>query len=365
MTIAVVHDRVLLRPEDLEPSQSGYAILGTFNPGAARYGDEIILLVRVAEAPPVEELGPFVSPRVEWDSGSMRWVVDTFDRATVDASDPRLLKFPDGRVRLRYISHLRMLRLRMDDLSIVAISSPEALMPREPWEEFGIEDPRITQIGDTYYITYVAISREMGVATALMTTKDFKSFERKGIIFPTENKDVVLLPEKWNGHYVAYHRPVSSYMIDLPSVETSLSPDTIYWGDHHYLFGPRVGRWDSDRVGAGPPPLRVPGGWLLIYHGVSPVTPESPVGRYCAGAVFLDGDDPTHIISRSELPMLCPERAYEKEGFAPGVIFPTGAIFAEIGGELLLFSGGADEVVSVLKVGVDSILEHLARAQQE
>jgi predicted GH43/DUF377 family glycosyl hydrolase len=365
MTIPILYDKVLLRPADLEPSQSGYAILGTFNPGVARYGDDIMLMVRVAEAPPVEETGRFVSPRAEWDSGSTRWVTDTFDRGSVDASDPRLLRFPDGRVRLRYISHLRLVRLNGIDLTIEEILIPNELRPSASWEEFGIEDPRITQIGDTYYITYVAISPEMGVATALMTTKDFKSFERKGIIFPTENKDVVILPEKWNGCYVAYHRPVSNYMIDLPSVETSLSPDTIYWGDHHYLFGPREGRWDSVRVGAGPPPLRVPSGWLLIYHGVSPATPENPVGRYCAGAVLLDGENPTHLLSRSELPMLCPERSYEKEGFAPGVIFPTGAIYTENRGELLLFCGSADEVVSVFKVEVDSILEHLARAQQE
>ena len=365
MTIAIVQDRVLLRPGDLEPSQPGYAVLGTFNPGVVRYGDEIIMLVRVAEAPPVEESGPLVSPRAEWNSGSMRWVVDTFDRGNVDVRDPRLLRFPDGRVRLRYISHLRLVRLNAKDLTIEEISIPNELRPAAAWEEFGIEDPRITQIGDTYYITYVAISREMGVATALMTTKDFKSFARKGIIFPTENKDVVLLPEKWNGHYVAYHRPVSNYLIDLPSVETSLSPDTIFWGKHRLLFGPREGKWDSLRLGAGPPPVRIPDGWLLIYHGVSPASPGSPVGRYSAGAVLLDGEDPTHLLSRSELPMLIPERPYEKEGFTPGVIFPTGAIYTESSGELLLFSGGADEVVSVLKVQVDTIVEHLARAGQK
>jgi predicted GH43/DUF377 family glycosyl hydrolase len=364
MTVAIVYDKVLLRPADLEPSQSGYDILGTFNPGVARFGDDIILLVRVAEAPPADEFGPFVSPRAEWDSGSPKWVVDTFNRGGVDASDPRLLRLSDGKVRLRYISHLRLVRINPTDLSIKEISIPSELRPSVPWEEFGIEDPRITQIGDTYYITYVAISREMGVATALMTTKDFKSYERKGIIFPTENKDVVLLPEKWNGHYVAYHRPVSNYMIDLPSIETSLSPDSVFWGKHRFLFGPREGKWDSVRIGAGPPPLRVPGGWLLIYHGVSPATPENPVGRYCAGAVLLDGDDPTHLVSRSDLPMLCPERSYEKEGFAPGVLFPTGVVSSENGEEILLFSGGADEVVSVHKLEIESILEHLARAQQ-
>lgn len=359
MTVPILHDRVLLRPADLEPSHSGFSILGTFNPGVACYRDDIILLVRVAEAPLVEKTDALVSPRVDWRSGTLEWVVDTFDHEGVDASDPRILRLPNGRVRLRYISHLRLVRLDGEDLSIKDVSIEQDLMPSQSWEEFGIEDARITQIEDTYYITYVAISRQMGVATALMTTKDFRTFQRHGIIFPTENKDVVFLPERWKGHFVAYHRPVSNYWIDAPSIETSLSPDGLHWGNHRFLFGPREGEWDSIRIGSGPPPLRIRDGWLLIYHGVSPATQESPVGRYCAGAVMLDEDDPTRLIARSKLPLICPERTYEREGFAPDVLFPTGAIYDEKEGELMLFSGCADEVVSVLKLSVDSIIDHL------
>ena len=76
MTVPVISDKVLLRPEDLEASQPGYAVLGTFNPGVARFGDEIILLVRVVEAPPVGASEPLVSPRVDWHSGSREMVVD-------------------------------------------------------------------------------------------------------------------------------------------------------------------------------------------------------------------------------------------------------------------------------------------------
>ncbi|NIS81259.1 MAG: hypothetical protein GTO14_13880 [Anaerolineales bacterium] len=56
---------------------------------------------------------------------------------------------------------------------------------------------------------------------------------------------------------------------------------------------------------------------------------------------------------------LSPEQSYEKVGFAPGVLFPTGAVLDESGEEVLLFCGGADEVVSVLRYSMDSILEHL------
>jgi predicted GH43/DUF377 family glycosyl hydrolase len=359
MTIPILYDRVLLRPSEVEPSRSDYSILGTFNPGVARYRDDIILLVRVSEAPSVDVSDALVSPRVDWQSGTMDWVVDAFEPGSVDASDPRIIRLPNGRVRLRYISHLRLIRLSSEDMTIKEVSLEPDLMPCQPWEEFGIEDARITQIEGTYYITYVAISRQMGVATALMTTRDFNSFERKGVIFPTENKDVVFLPERWRGQFVAYHRPVSNYWIDAPSVETSLSPDALHWGNHRFLFGPREGKWDSVRIGAGPPPFRMRNGWLLIYHGVSPTTQDSPVGRYCIGAVMLDGNDPIRLIARSKLPMICPKRTYEREGFAPYVLFPTGAIYDENEGELMLFNGCADEVVSVLRLSVDSILDHL------
>ena len=56
------------------------------------------------------------------------------------------------------------------------------LLPASPMEEFGIEDPRIVEIDETYWITYVAVSRH-GVATALASTHDFVTFERHGVVF--------------------------------------------------------------------------------------------------------------------------------------------------------------------------------------
>lgn len=272
----------------------------------------------------------------------------------------RLFRLPNGRVRLRFISHLRLVRLSADGTQIKEVLIPPDLLPREPWEELGLEDPRITKIGDTYYITYVAISRQMGVATALMTTHDFQTFERHGVIFPTENKDVVFLPQKWNEHFVAYHRPISDQWIDAPSVETALSPDAIFWGKHKFLFGPRPGEWDSVKVGAGPPPVDLPQGWLLLYHGVAPATRESPAGNYCVGAVLLEREDPTRLLARSKQPLLSPERSYERRGFVPNIVFPTGALLSEDNENLLLFSGAADEVVSLISLPVQSILEHLS-----
>lgn len=359
MSIPILKEKILLRPDDFEPVDQNCEVIGSFNPGAARYKDEIILLVRVVERPKSEDPDKLVSPRAVWKNDLPKWEFDYLDASGADISDPRLIRMPDRRIRLRYISYLRLVRLSSDGTHVKEILSPAALLPTEPWEEFGIEDPRITKIGDLYYITYVAISPQMGVATALMTTKDFQTFDRHGIIFPTENKDVVLLPEKVNGQFVAYHRPVSHHWVDVPSIEGALSPDAIYWGKHHFLFGPRKNTWESVKVGAGAPPVRVPQGWLLIYHGVSPATPQSPGGKYSAGAALLDYQDPFRVIARSETPLLSPERSYEREGFLPNVIFPTGTLISEDGESLLIFSGAADEVVAFLDIPIKSIMEHL------
>ena len=44
----------------------------------------------------------------------------------------------------------------------------------DEYERKGIEDPRITKIGDTYYITYTAVSL-YGPLLALAKTMDFKN----------------------------------------------------------------------------------------------------------------------------------------------------------------------------------------------
>jgi predicted GH43/DUF377 family glycosyl hydrolase len=364
MNTLIRKDRVLLRPSDLQPLCPECEVVGVFNPAAAHYNGDIILLVRVVEQPHPQRAGQLLSPRAVWQDERITWELDALDLTKVDTSDPRLIYLPDGRVRLRYISHLRLVRLNTDGTRVEEVRSLPDLLPREPWEECGIEDPRITQIGHTYYITYVAISRQMGIATALMTTHDFQTFERHGIIFPTENKNVVLLPEKWQGYFVAYHRPVSYHWLDAPSIEVSISPDAIFWGKHQLLISPRPESWDSVKIGAGAPPVRLPQGWLLLYHGVSTVAPRSPAGRYCVGAALLDGENPLRLLARSKEPLLCPERPYERRGYVPDVVFPTGALLSEDGKTLLLFVGAADEVTALLHIPVGLVLHHLGITQQ-
>ena len=197
-----------------------------------------------------------------------------------------------------------------------------------------------------------------GVSTSLAVSKNLEKWERKGIIFREQNKDVVLFNEKIKGKYVAFHRPEGFFEFSRPSIWISYSPDLVYWGREKSILQPRRDSWDSDRVGAGAPPIKTKKGWLLIYHGVRR---KDDTTFYSAGAVLFDLKNPEKILARSpaKKPLIEPMKNYEKTGFMNNVIFPTGAIIDLKGKDLLIYCGGADSIVSVKKIRIDDILKSM------
>ena len=117
------------------------------------------------------------------------------------------------------------------------------------------------------------------------------SFDRHGVIFCPENKDVVLFPERIDGQYVALHRPNAATPFCRPEMWVARSPDLIHWGRHECLHGGGA-EWETGRVGAGTPPVRVDAGWLEIYHGNRQPTRPGEVGTYATGVLLLDPTNP-------------------------------------------------------------------------
>jgi beta-1,2-mannobiose phosphorylase / 1,2-beta-oligomannan phosphorylase len=346
-----LYAKLLLRPEDLRPADDDWKVIGAFNPGAVVVGDEIVLLVRVAEQPCEQRAGYTGLPRWDSELGPLvEWVKDE----ALEAIDPRMVRRrEDGLLRLTFLSHLRVIRSR-DGRTIDSVEGPR-FEPRASWEEFGVEDPRITRIGDMFYFTYVAVSRH-GAATALASTKDFKTFRRHGIVFPPDNKDVVLFPERIGDDYVALHRPISAAPFSVPEVWLARSPDLLHWGQHEPLVC-SVAAWEADRIGAGPPPVRTPRGWLEIYHGSQSSAVSGKVGAYSAGALLLDLEDPARVIGRSTNALLIPEAQYDLQGFVPDVLFPTGIV--QRNDVVALFYGAADTFTAVVELSCAEILSSL------
>lgn len=350
MTVSAVRKR-LLGPDDLTPSNRGFEVIGVFNPGATSIGGESVLLARVAERPVPGPTGLVGLPRIELDG---KVAINWEPESDFDLSDPRVVRSKhDGLVRLTSLSHLRVFRREADGSG--ELRAGPALLPESSAEEYGLEDPRITTIDGIHWITYVAVSRH-GAATALASTSDFIDFERHGLIFPPENKDVVLFPRKIGGLYAALHRPTAKTDFCRPEIWIARSPDLLHWGRHEPLLR-GLGGWEQDRIGAGAPPIELDEGWLTIYHGCRSSGRRGEVGAYCGGAVLLDRDDPSRVLFRSRAPMMRPIADFECSGFVPNVVFPTALI--DNGAMLSVYYGAADTAVGVLDVPRDALLASL------
>jgi beta-1,2-mannobiose phosphorylase / 1,2-beta-oligomannan phosphorylase len=342
----------ILHPAMLQSSIPELRIVGVFNPAAIRHAGEVVLLVRVAEAPRDVPNDMVAAPVHSIETGGVQ--IRRWDRrgAGIDASDPRML-VADGRTWLTSISHLRVAR-SSDGIHFHVESTP-ALTAATPYESFGIEDPRITHIDETYWINYTAVS-PYGIATGLASTKDFITFERHGIVFPPNNRDVTIFPERIGGRFRALHRPMPAGLGEV-AIWSASSSDMISWGDHQIVATARPDSWDDLKVGGGAVPFRVRtnggDGWLAVYHGVTKSS-----GAYSLGALLLALDDPSRVIARSREPILTPEASYEREGFYGGVVFTCGLLVED--DRVRVYYGAADGVTAVADLSLEWIIRGLA-----
>lgn len=363
----------IITPKDVPALHPGWEVICAFNAAAVRYGDETLLLLRVAERPPKAEPQPdeqeidlsgeapalkpadprlaehyIPIPMLETSARGPRVVVRYIRRDTegVDTSDTRLVT----KGRHTYLTSISSARLaRSNDGVHFTVEREPALRPTEPLEGYGIEDPRITQIDDTFYINYTAVS-EHGISTALASTRDFRRYEKHGVIFCPENRDVAIFPAKIGGRYRALHRPVPK-LIGGPSVWFASSDNLRDWGEHRFCFGSCPGTWDGSRIGGGAVPFRTERGWLEIYHGVN------ADGQYALGGILLDLEEPWKPIARSPEPILKPEEPFETEGFFGNVVFTCGGVID--GDRLRVYYGAADAVTGAADFSIQEILGSL------
>jgi predicted GH43/DUF377 family glycosyl hydrolase len=210
--------------------------------------------------------------------------------------------------------------------------------PFAEYEAYGVEDPRICDMGGQYLITYSAYSRH-GVRVALARTKDFSRLERISLITQADYRNVVLFPETFNGRYARLDRPHSE--ISPWSIWISYSPDLVHWGDAKVVIKPMTYHWDEMKVGPGATPIRTGKGWLNIFHGVFK-TMDGAV--YRLGAALHDLSDPSLILGVADDWILQPEDPWEVSGYVHNVVFCCGAV-PEDDGTVKIYWAGADSVM--------------------
>ena len=223
-------------------------------------------------------------------------------------------------------------------------------------ERWGVEDPRITQVGDDYYIVYTGYGVG-GPMVCLAITSDFHTFERLGVLQAPEDKDAALFPRTFDGLWALIHRPAPASQGPGAHMWLSRSPDLRHWGDAKLLLPARKGGWwDANKIGLGPPPLETDEGWLICYHGVR-VTASGSI--YRLGLALLDLDDPGKLLMRGTEWIFGPDAPYERAGDVPGVVFPCGWILEDDADTLQMYYGAADSTVCVATASLSELLDHL------
>lgn len=334
----------ILSPKDLVPSREGLEIVCLLNPGVFKFEGKIWLLIRVAERPKQKE--GIISFPVLNEFGIEIIAIKEND-PDLNAGDPRVINYK-GADYLTTLSHLRLV-CSDDGVRFYQPAGYPLLQGEGEDETFGIEDCRVSLIDKTYSLTFTSVSAH-GVGVGLRTTKDWKRFEKHGMIIPPHNKDCALFDERINGKFYALHRP-SSVALGGNYIWLAESPDGIHWGKHRCIIKTRSNLWDSARVGAGAAPIKTAEGWLEVYHGAN------EKHQYCLGAFLMALDDPSKVLARTEEPIMVPAADYELHGFFGEVVFTNGHIVN--GDELTIYYGAADEFVCGAKFSVKEILSAL------
>ena len=336
--------RKIIDCSEIAPSDERFEVIGAFNPAVIRSDGITYMILRVAERAKQTKENEFSVPYYEPDKGM--GILNVPKTSDYDFSDVRVIK-GKSEFYLTSMSHFKVGK-SADGVNF-DFSDNVCIFPETDYEEYGVEDARITEIDGVFYITYTAANRQ-GTFVALMTTKDFKSFERKGVLFSGDDKDCVIFPERINGRYYAMHRPDNDINKSL-DIFTAESKDLLKWTSFGALKDARPDFTKSARLGAGAVPLKTEKGYLAVYHSAD------KNNRYLLCSMLLDRDDPLKVLAKSKKPLIEPTESYEKTGFVNDVVFTCG--LTRTGDCLNIYYGVCDKCVAVAFMPISEIWENM------
>ena len=362
-------DHLIFVPDDVDLSKSPLRngldektyTLGAFNPGLCRLPNgNLLIMVRVAEA----LTNPIVDGKVHcirWDATN-KFTTDAWLLSEVDMQDPRKFKikkygFPV--YALTSLSWLLPVELNEDGSIVKHIHYDKIISPYTSSQEYGIEDPRISVIGDRYYMTTCCVSAERH-STMLYVSDNGLDYRCLGIVLDHQNKDMLLFEGKISDAYYALTRPLGEcYFASSPSSEwhpgaaihIASSPDLLHWkpADKAFLRA-KKSSISNVKIGGGTPPILTSDGWLMLYHGVEN---KSDVGIYRTFWTLLDKENPLNILLLADIePMLEADPSLtdriNHQMYIQDVVFTTG--IAEHHDDFIMASGEADLACRITRI---------------
>ena len=353
-------DAIIFGPADVDlarsPLRRGISeetyVLGAFNPGLTRLpGGNLLMMVRVAEALRRPAREDHVAA-IRWSKGA--YVIDRFPLASVNDKDPRQLQLAQHHYKtliLTSMSWLLPVELSPDGSRILKVHYDRVIEPAASYQEYGVEDPRISRVGERWLMTTCSVSSER-LCTTLYASDDAMSWRLEGVVLDHQNKDMLIFEGKVQGRFMALTRPSGeiylayppdSEYLPGPSIQLAQSPDSLHWKPLDAPgIRPRRGSPSSMKVGGGTPPVLTPRGWLELYHGVEI---RGVVGVYRTFWALLDRDEPSRILHLADSEPLLEARPELSRGLDPlryvhDIVFTTG--IAEDGDDYLVASGEDD-----------------------
>jgi len=363
-------DQLVFTPADIDLSRSPLAgkvgaetyVLGAFNPGMTRLANgNLLLMVRVAEAlkQPIKDGNVHA---IRWQNGA--YLLDAWPLQMVDTKDPRKFLIPGGGwkvMALTSLSWLLPVELDAEGRAVVAVHYDKAIAPRTSYQCYGVEDARISKVGDRYLMTTCSVSPERH-STTLYTSADALDWQLEGIVLDHQNKDMLIFEGLIDGQYWAQTRPLGDLYFAYPpnsewragpSINLSRSPDALHWKPHDKPgIRPHAATVSTARMGGGAPPILTDRGWLTLWHGVEP---SGVVGIYRTYWSILDKDDPSITVATEHTALLEPNPALTEplkdQMYLDNVVFTTG--IADAGDFYVVASGEADLACRITHIAKD------------
>jgi len=353
------HDHLIFGPDDVDLSRSPLAgqfdaetfVLGAFNPGMTRLPNgNLAIFVRVAEAlrHPIRD---GMIHAIRWEDG--RYVLDGWPLDQCDTSDPRKFLVRGGKWRVMALTSLSWIlpvELSPDGSAVVAVHYDKAIAPQGSFQCYGVEDARVSKVGERWLMTTCSVSPERH-STTLYSSEDGLNFAFEDIVLDHQNKDMLIFEGLIGGRYWAQTRPLGDLYFAYPpgsdwragpSINLATSPDALHWKPvRNPGIRPHVNTMATARMGGGTPPIRTDRGWLTLWHGVEP---HEVVGIYRTYWSILDHDDPTRVVATDHAALLEADPGLtaplEDKMYVRHVVFTTG--IAEHGVDYIVASGEAD-----------------------
>ncbi len=264
----------------------------------------------------------------------------------------------DDKVALLYRAHaddiVSHVGLATSDDGIHFDRHPEpVLSPTEPYEALGAEDPRVTEIDGTYYLTYTGWDHK-NARLCLATSTDLFTWTKHGPLFTDFNtfapqgngvdspwsKAGAILPVPLDGRYLMY--------FGEGSIWYAWSDDLIHWqpcsNDDPVMTPTPKGTFGEYLVEVGPPPIITNNGLILLLHNAAVKYDDGTV-RYTCGQLLFHPDRPTEILAQMNQPWLQPQTYEDTHGLVSNVTFVEGLVHFK--GTWFAYYGQSDSTLGV------------------